>query len=352
MHDEVALRYSRAVVREIEVFEAHGRELPAADTVYFGGGTPSIVPPEQIAAILTACRSAFRVLPDCEITLEANPGTLTAEKAASYRAMGVNRISMGAQSFFDAELTAIGRSHRAEDTSESVALLRAGGIANINLDLMAGLPDQDQARWTANLERMVALRPSHISMYMLDLDAHSPLYHSVASGAFRLPEDDQVADFYLETIDHLERCGYVQYEISNFALPGRESRHNMKYWNCEPVLAFGVSSHSYDGTARYANLGNLNAYLEAVEKQGSALDWREPDEPEHQLQETLFLGLRLRFGVDWHGLREAFGAERVAAYEPAVTEMAAHGLLIWEGGRVRLTRRGMLLSNEVFQRFV
>lgn len=217
---------------------------------------------------------------------------------------------------------------------------------------MAGLPDQTQAQWTANLNRMVELRPAHVSMYMLDLDAHSPLYHAVAQGTFRLPEDDQVADFYLEAIEYFERFGYAQYEISNFALPGRLSRHNLKYWNREPVLAFGVSSHSYDGRVRYANVSHLNAYLEAVEKQGSAIDWSKPDEPRQQLQEALFLGLRLRQGVDWDRLREAFGPEKVAAYEPAVAEMVAQGLLRCEGSRVLLTRRGMLLSNEVFQQFV
>ncbi len=352
MQEDVAARYARAVVCELESFAARGEELPRVDTVYFGGGTPSIVPTGQIRVMLDACRSIFTFSADCEITLEANPGTVTPARAAEYRKMGVNRISMGAQSFSDAELESIGRTHTSAETATSATLLRAAGVTNINLDLMAGLPGQTGEQWSANLERMVEIRPAHVSMYMLDLDEHSPLFHSVQSGLCRLPDDDRVADFYMTTLDRLAQAGYVQYEISNFALPGLESRHNLKYWERDPVFGFGVSSHSYDGHSRYANHANLNAYLEAVEARGSAVEWRRQDDPSQSPQEALFLGLRLCRGLDWDRLRAVFGDTAVGAYEPVISEMAAAELVVQENGIVRLTARGMLLSNEIFQRFV
>jgi oxygen-independent coproporphyrinogen III oxidase len=352
MQDDVAERYCRAVLEEIRRFAAPSECPAVVDTIYFGGGTPSIVPTSHIAALLTACRTSFRVSADCEVTLEANPGTLTAEKVAAYQAAGVNRVSMGAQSFSDRELATIGRVHSASGTVASVDLLRSSGLSNINLDLMAGLPGQGQTEWQSNLDRMTAIRPSHVSMYMLDLDEHSPLFHSVQKGIFRLPEDDDVADFYLAAIEHFELSGYVQYEISNFALPGYESRHNLKYWRCEPVFGFGVSSHSYDGTARYANAAGLSQYLDRIEREGSAIEWRTEDDPERRLQEALFLGLRLCRGIDLQLLRSEFGAAKVATYEPAIAGMEADGLVSRADGRLRLTRRGMLLSNEVFQKFV
>jgi oxygen-independent coproporphyrinogen III oxidase len=352
MDDEVADRYRSAVLKEIHHYGGTHPTGRAIDTIYFGGGTPSIVPTEHISTMLEACSRHFQVSPDCEITLEANPGTLTRERTSRYVSAGINRVSMGAQSFADPELAAIGRVHSAADTLCSVLLLREAGLSNINLDLMAGLPGHDASQWRANLEKMVEVRPSHVSMYMLDLDEHSPLFHSVRKGILRLPEEDDVADFYLAAIEHFERSGYVQYEISNFALPGRESRHNMKYWKREPVIGFGVSSHSYDGAARYANLASLSAYLEAVGRDGSAVEWREEDDVSRSLQEALFLGLRLCRGIHWGSLREQFGAGAVSQYDETVSEMEREGLLERENGMVRLTRRGMLLSNEVFQKFV
>ncbi len=351
LEDAVAARYNRALIRELEHF-FQGRESLQADTVYFGGGTPSIVRPEYIALVLATCRRFLDLSAGCEITLEANPGTLTAEKVQTWREAGVNRVSMGAQSFQDAELEAIGRVHDAADIVESVSLLRAYGFGNVNLDLMAGLPDQAEEQWTANLTRMTEIAPEHISMYMLDLDSHSPLYHSVAKGIVRLPDEDQVADFYLEALSRFEASGYVQYEISNFARPGRESRHNLKYWLRKPVLGFGVASHSYDGAVRYANYSNLNTYLEAIEAGGSAIEWRKPEESETALQEELFLGLRLARGVDWDQVRGALTTDQLHRYEQTLAEMTSLGLMQWNGSVVRLTVRGMLLSNEIFQRFV
>jgi oxygen-independent coproporphyrinogen-3 oxidase len=348
----VAARYGHALIRELEAFFSDAARPCAVDTIYFGGGTPSIVPPDQIAAVLATCRELLPVAPDCEITLEANPGTtLTPESAREYRLMGINRLSMGAQSYDDRELSSIGRVHSAEDVRQTVRLVRSLGIGNINLDIMAGLPGQTTESWRRSLECMVEVGPEHVSMYMLDLDSHSALYHSVEKGIV-LPDEDLVADFYVVAIERLEGAGYAQYEISNFARPGFESRHNLKYWTCQPVLGFGVSSHSYDGTARFANENNLATYIERIEKEGAAIQWREAETAERRLEETLFLGLRLRRGIDWNTLREQFGAEQLTGHERKLAEMSAHGLVEWRDSVVSLTRRGMLLSNEVFLQFV
>jgi oxygen-independent coproporphyrinogen-3 oxidase len=347
----VAERYILALNRELEEFFS-GRQAGSADTVYFGGGTPSIVPAEHIASALSTCRRLADIAREAEITLEANPGTLTRDKVRAYRSMGVNRISMGAQTFDDGELEAIGRVHTAGQVHETVELLRSEGIANLNLDLMVGLPGQTPRRWTANLEHMKRLEPSHISIYMLDLDSHSPLYHRIAKGELQVPDEDQVADWYLEAIEYFERHGYIQYEISNLARPGFESRHNLKYWLRKPVLGFGVASHSYDGARRYAAKSNLNSYLESIESEGRAIDWEKAVDPDEALGETIFLGLRLREGLDWNALRDVYGTDRLTRYEGVLSEMSEHGLLRRRDSVVQLTSKGMLLSNEVFQRFV
>jgi oxygen-independent coproporphyrinogen-3 oxidase len=347
----VARRYILAVNREVGEFFSD-RRPGSADTVYFGGGTPSIVPAGHIASALATCRRLVDVLPEAEITVEANPGTLTRRKVQAYRSMGVNRISMGAQTFDDGELEAIGRVHTARQVDETVELLRLEGIANLNLDLMIGLPGQTPRGWAENLEHMVRLDPPHISIYMLDLDSHSPLYHSIAKGELNVPDEDQVAEWYLQAIEYFEKHGYMQYEISNLARPGFESRHNLKYWLRKPVLGFGVASHSFDGTRRYAAPSNLAAYLESIESEGRAIDWEKPVGQDEALEETVFLGLRLRQGLDWKALRNLYGNGRVARYEGVLAEMSEHGLLTWRDSVVQLTPRGMLLSNEVFQRFV
>jgi len=352
IEDGMARRYRLAVVRELERFEGGEDSAHSIDSVYFGGGTPSLLPATDIATILEACRKRFVVLPQCEISLEANPGTLAQEKLALYRSIGVTRISLGAQSFSDRELAEIGRIHTAKQISKSMELLRAGGFQDVNLDLILGLPGQTESQWRTNLEMAVDLKPTHISVYMLEADPKTPLYKRVASGLIRLPDEDAVADWYLQTIDFLDSRGYPQYEISNFALPGCECRHNLKYWRREPVLAFGVAAHSFDGLSRYANVASLSSYLHRVEAGRTAVEWREPLTSGQCLAETMFLGLRLNQGLDWHRIRCAHETDRIADSESSLRDLETLGLLTWEGSVVKLTRRGMLLSNEVFQRFV
>lgn len=342
-------RYAAAVTREVA--DADLPDTGLADSLYFGGGTPSLLA-ECIPDLIGAVRGKFRFTDDCEISLEANPGTISARRLQLLRSAGVNRVSLGAQSFADAELKAIGRIHDSETILKSVARLRAEGFSNINLDLMLGLPGQTEKSWMRNLEMVARLSVPHLSVYMLDLDDRCELQSLVESGSVKLPDEDLISDLYLETIEFLLRHGYLQYEISNFALPGFSCRHNLKYWRREPVYGFGLGSHSFDGHARYSNCPELGAYLEVVESGRSPVTWYEPVSAEQSLAETLFLGLRLTQGIDWGQLLDACGAGRLARYEEALREIAAKGLAEWDGESVRLTASGMLVSNEIFQCFV
>jgi oxygen-independent coproporphyrinogen III oxidase len=352
LDEMLAERYWRAVVSELEACARARYAGHSIDTIYFGGGTPSLLPAAHIEAMLEACRGLFDLMPDCEVSMEANPGTLETGKLRVYQAAGVNRISLGAQSFSDAELAVIGRIHSSAQIWDSVALLRASGFENLNLDLILGLPGQTESQWRSSLECALRLAPWHLSLYMLELDAKVPLYHSVSAGICHVPEDDEVAEWYLYAIEFLEDHGYLQYEISNFSRPGCECRHNLKYWRRQPVLAFGVAAHSHDGSARSANVTDLLVYLCAVEEGRSPVAWREPTEAGRDLEETIFLGLRLNEGLDWGRLRQTCDSGRLAGFEASFRELTAAGLLQWHDSVVRLTRRGMLLSNEVFQRFI
>jgi len=302
--------------------------------------------------MLTGCRRKYIVREDCEITLESNPGTISADKTMACLDFGVNRISMGAQSFVDSELDSIGRLHTPAMIEESLRLLRESGFSNINLDLMLGLPNQTLKSWKSNLERVVALDVPHVSVYMLDLDDECLLGASVAQGLVRLPEEDLVADLYLFTIDFLSSRGYRQYEISNFALPGFACRHNLKYWTRKPVLGYGLASHSFDGHSRYANYRRMDDYLLAIEAGISPVDWREQLDEARALEETFFLGLRLNDGVNWSWLQDRFGRDGLEKHEKAIRKLIDEGLLERKDSILRLTSLGRLLSNEVFQRFI
>ncbi|MBI4481636.1 MAG: radical SAM family heme chaperone HemW [Acidobacteria bacterium] len=330
----VAGRYARALVREVETFRARGRH--SADTVFFGGGTPSLLIPAQLESILAALHEAFEISADVEITLEANPGTLEPEKARAFRSLGVNRISLGVQSFDDAELRRLRRTHDSGAARRAVSSLRRVGFQNFNLDLILGVPGQTDQSWRNNLKQVAELAAPHLSVYMLELHEGTHLFSDYLRGTANLPAEDQVADWYLETVDFLTGLGYNHYEISNFALPGRECRHNLKYWNNEEYIGFGLSSHSHWRGLRFWNEPALLRYLERVKATGEAVAGSEVAQP----SERIFLGLRKTEGVP---LREVEG--RVERFFEA-------GLLERVGDRVRLTRRGILVSNEIFAQLV
>ncbi len=351
--DQAAARYYRAVLEEMKLVLSISSGDRTVDTIYFGGGTPSLAPDRAIVDILSVVRERIHLSGEAEVSLEANPDSLTSEKARAYQAMGINRISLGAQTFQDSQLLAAGRDHSGEDTERSVSLLRKSGIDNINLDLMLGLPGQDLQTWNDDLSRAVELEPRHLSVYMLDLDDRSPLFHEIGKGKKQVPEDELVADLYFRTIDFLSSRGYEQYEISNFALPGYRSRHNLKYWRREPVLGFGVGSHSFDGTKRYANTANFARYVERAGSGQNPCEWDEQRNEKQELEEALFVGLRLTEGIDWEQLKSRHPESLdLIRFETSLLALSANGLLEWHDAQVRLTRQGMIFSNEVLREFV
>jgi oxygen-independent coproporphyrinogen-3 oxidase len=349
--EATADRYWQAVLQEIASFPipVEGEEV---QTIYLGGGTPSLLSAEQIEGLLGECKNRFRISEDCEVSLEANPGTLSADKAAHLRKAGVNRISLGAQSFADSELSSIGRCHNSDAIRQSLSTLRNAGFVNINMDLLLGLPGQTRRSWRHSLEAVDNLRVPHVSVYMLDLDEPCALSRQAEEGLIDLPGEDLVSDLYIETVEFLAACGLEQYEISNFAQPGYICRHNVKYWVREPVVGFGLGSHSFDGKWRYANSPHIKEYFDAIATDTSAVCWREQATTMQALGETLFLGLRLTRGVDWNRLQHIYARNDLMQFQNSLQELVAEGLIEWKDSIVRLTISGMLLSNEIFQLFV
>jgi oxygen-independent coproporphyrinogen-3 oxidase len=349
---ETADRYVQSLLKELSSSIDLCLDKGEINSIYFGGGTPSLLPTEYIADILDHCRRLLPISEDCEISLEVNPGTASAENAFALRRAGVNRISLGAQSFNDQELSLIGRLHTADIISSSLLELRKAGFCNINLDLMLGLPGQTAETWRKNLEALERLTIHHVSVYMLDLDDQCPLYARVASGSVRMPDEDLISDLYLETIEALSRSGFSQYEISNFAKPGYDCRHNLKYWQREPVHGLGLGSHSFDGSLRYSNCSEMKDYFDSIDRGKSPINWREPVTVAQSLSESLFLGLRLTRGLDWARLCHRYGSDCLVQYESCLRELSEEGLVEWNDSTVRLSPAGMLLSNEIFQRFI
>jgi oxygen-independent coproporphyrinogen-3 oxidase len=347
--------YADAVCREIAEYPRLLREsgiasIPEAvvDTVYFGGGTPSLLDPNALAQILNAVRAGF----DCELeeaTLEADPETITADKAAAWCAAGFNRISLGVQSFQDNELKAAGRMHRRDDISRAYALLHEAGLRNVSFDLIAGLPHQTRDSWEDSVGHLLDLRPEHVSVYLMEIDSSSRLGLEVLNGGKRysasaLPDDDAAAGFYERACERLAAAGYVHYEISNWALPGRESRHNLKYWQRQPYCGFGAGAHSFNGSQRWANAHDPAAYVTAIRQARFPIEQLEAVTRAQALEEELFLGLRQLAGVDLDGIEAKYGA----TLRPRIEELQAQGLVEWQGRRLRLSPDRLTVSNEVF----
>jgi oxygen-independent coproporphyrinogen-3 oxidase len=349
----LAEQYVRALEREIESFErADPRE--EVDTIYFGGGTPSLLTHAQVSNILNAVRKRFRVRDDAEVTMEMNPGTVTLESARAFRAAGVNRASFGAQTFDDRELRRLGRTHTADDTRRTFETLRDSGFDNVSFDLIAGLPRQTLDAWGRNLEEALALRPEHLSLYLLEVHEGTPLAAQIREGREPSPDADLAAEMYRLISARTREAGYEQYEISNFCLPRRESRHNMKYWTGAPYYGFGCSAHSFDGRAsRWSNERDARRYVELIEKTGTAVVERTELDARERSAEALFLGLRLLSrGVDLAEHRALFRRDVLAEYAEDLARFDEAGLIRLEGDVLRLTPEGALLSNEVFSAFV
>ncbi len=303
-------------------------------------------------------RNQFTVLADAEVTVECAPGTLTPEVLDTLLRCGVNRVSLGVQSFIDAEAAAVGRLHKRATVLDDISRLRAAGITNINVDLIAGLPHQTMQSWRTSLDEAIATGAPHASVYMLEVDEDSRLGRELIAGGTRyhahfVPDEEATADFYLAACEALEAAGIPQYEISNFARPGFESRHNLKYWTRQPYLGFGVDAHSMlvstesnAEAVRFATTDSLDKFVEGA-----------PFEPttvsrESAIEEYFFLGLRLNRGIDLQNLSKQYGTQAAENAQSAIAELISGGLLEMHGDRIRLTSRGRLLSNEVFQRFL
>jgi oxygen-independent coproporphyrinogen III oxidase len=355
-------RYVERVAEDIKWLRSHADELDAAmpetvDSIYMGGGTPSLLPPEELKKLFFTIRQEFKVLPKAEITVECAPGTLADPVIQTLVTRGVNRVSLGVQSFVDKEAASVARLHTREKTLDDIERLRKAGISNINVDLIAGLPHQTRESWDYSLEQAIATGAPHVSVYMLEVDEDSRLGRElIARGtkyhAHFVPDDDLTADFYETACERLNAAGIKQYEISNFAREGFESKHNLKYWTRQPYLGFGVDAHSMlpsrNGEAdsvRLATTEDYDRFFVATDFKAS------PVSQEQALEESFFLGLRLNRGVDMQHLREEFG-EVVDNFGATIDELVEDGLLILSRENLRLTNRGRLLSNEVFGKFI
>lgn len=325
---------------------AHGSVI---DTIYFGGGTPSLLKPEQLETILGAIHARFEIDRIAEITMEMNPATVTPETLSEFRSSGVNRASFGVQTFDDRSLKLLARGHDANDARQTFTMLRNAGFDNVNFDLIAGLPGQTLSGWERNLDEAIRMNPEHLSLYLLEIHAGTPLAEQLNSRRQPEPDAELAAEMYEMMIERLAAAGYAQYEISNFSRPGFESRHNTKYWTLDPVVAFGVSAHSFDGRSRYANERDTAKYVALIESNDTAEVMREEI---HLASEFIFLGLRLEKGIDLIYFANRFGFDLIARYRSEINDLTEAELVALTDQNLRLTLKGKLYSNEVFAVFV
>jgi oxygen-independent coproporphyrinogen-3 oxidase len=359
--DDLAARYAEAVAREIACSgeRLFDRSPVTVDTIYFGGGTPSIVEPDHLASLIRASRRAFDVVDKAEITIEINPATFTREKIEAWVAAGINRASVGAQSFIDRELSSLSRTHKADDTLRTVEQLREAGLQNISLDLIAGLPGQTLSDWRSNLGRALKLRPEHLSLYLLEVKEGTQLYAQLKRRKVEQPDDDLAADMYRLICGATAEAGYEQYEISNFALASAgprsfslRSQHNMKYWTGTPFYGMGCGAHSYDGRARWVNTLKTESYIDEVNRTGRAMAERRELTDDERASEALFMGLRLVEGIDLDAFCLEYGLDVREKFRDELARLEEAALVRISDSRLALTDKGRLLSNEVFVYFI
>jgi oxygen-independent coproporphyrinogen III oxidase len=361
---ELKARYVRAVSAEIARSGRAGGSGGAggssgaggsggvADTIYFGGGTPSLLEPEEIADIIRACREAFAVSADAEVTLEANPETVSVDRLAAFRAAGVNRVSFGVQSFRENELRRLSRLHSADRARDAVSEARAAGFDNVSIDLMMWLPGQRLEEWLQSVDEAIRVAPDHLSLYLLEVYPNAPLKDEMARQRWSQAPDDDAAAMYVTAMERLEAAGLQQYEISNVARPGRRSRHNLKYWTDQEWLGFGCGAHSTRNGARWKNVSSTEEYVDRIARDaGTEVDVRRLSDSE-RLGDALFTGLRLAEGVELATIRQRYGVDVWRRFGADLQVYVDAGLLLHDGATLRLTRRGMLLAHEVMAVFV
>jgi oxygen-independent coproporphyrinogen-3 oxidase len=347
--DDRQERYTRAVLTEM------AEAAPSsADTLYLGGGTPSLLTPERLARLVQVARDRFALPRGAETTVEANPRDLDVTGYRHLLDLGVNRLSLGVQSLDDGVLREMGRHHTAADARRAIEQARRAGFENLNLDLILGWPGETPEGWSRQIDELLALEPDHVSLYLLEVDGKTALTHRRERGLLLLPDDDLVADLCQETVERFAVRGLERYEISNFARPGFESRHNGKYWDDAPFVGFGMAAHSYRHGRRWWNHDRFATYCRSIEESGG----RTAEAGERRLTareraaEALFTGLRRRAGVDLAAYGRRYDLDPLEEWRDGLEAAASAGLVAVEAGRLRLTDRGLLLSNEVFQVFV
>ncbi|MEC8952728.1 MAG: radical SAM family heme chaperone HemW [Acidobacteriota bacterium] len=343
-----ARRYVAAVVEEIRRASAP----LSVDTIYFGGGTPSLLEPEEVTRIIDVCRSSFSVSGKAEITMESNPESATKERLAGYRAAGVTRLSLGVQSFRDTELVMLGRLHSSVAARRAFTFARAVGFKDVSLDLMMWLPGQKVLEWLESVEELIAIGPDHASLYLLEVYPNSPLRDEMIRAASTQAPDEVAAEMYLSALVRLDQAGFQQYEISNVARPGHRSRHNLKYWMDGQWIGFGPGAHSTVGEERWSNTSETSVYLDRLEAGSDPSCGHQKRSTEQQLSEALFMGLRLTEGVDVAAVGDRYGVDVPTRFGAELQPFIDDGQLVEEGDQLRLSREGMLLANEVMAVFV
>jgi oxygen-independent coproporphyrinogen-3 oxidase len=352
LHDDgLRRRYVDALIQDIRG-AADGSV--AADTIFFGGGTPSLLEPTEVARIVEACRDSFDLAADSEITLEANPESSTGEALDGFRAAGINRLSFGVQSFRDEELRRLGRLHSSATARTAVARARAAGFDNLSLDLMMWLPGQSPEDWLASVDALIEVQPDHASLYLLEIYPNAPLRDEMARAGLSPAPDDDAAEMYIGGLERLDAAGYEQYEISNVARPQRRrSRHNLKYWQEGEWLGFGCGAHATFRGERWRTVSSTAEYIDRVAAGADVRLDRRTLGVEERLEEALFMGLRLTDGVDVRAVSRHHGIDIWSRYGPDLVPYVSAGLLLHEPGRrLALTRRGMLLANDVMTVFI
>lgn len=338
--ESLALNYTDAVIGEIELVRELAGEL---ETVYIGGGTPTVLPTMSLIRLSNKIKDSFMLSSDVEITVEVNPGTVDMEKARVLSGAGVNRFSIGVQSFDDNELKFLGRVHGSGDAIKAIAAIRYAGIRNLSIDLIYGLPGQALNNWYSTIRQAIEIMPEHISTYELTPEKGTPLYEAISRGELEKPNEETIIEMYYHAIGSFADAGYRHYEISNFARPGFECRHNLNYWNRGQYIGVGAGAHSFIEGRRIRNTGNVEKYIEALSEGDSSVVESSELSREDAVKESIFLGLRKREGLDIRKVREYLGID-VSGYSH---ELMDRGLLMVEGDHLKLTNEGIMVSNSV-----
>jgi oxygen-independent coproporphyrinogen III oxidase len=341
--------FMSGLIREAAMYRDDFSHRPFS-SIYIGGGTPTVLSPEQLGLLVRVIREHFPIDNSIEFTVEANPNTVTSEKLSLLLALGVNRLSLGIQSFSDDILQTLGRLHNGEQAADAFRLARSMGFRNIGIDLIYGIPGQTETHWEETLDAAIALKPEHVSAYSLSLDHGSQFMREAEAGAFTMPDDEVVAAMYERTVQTLNNARYEHYEISNFSLPGYECRHNMNYWDRGEYLGLGPGAWSFISGRRYANIPDIAEYSQRMSTGRSAVDDQETIGPEPSAMEMILLGLRTMKGLDLLRFEMEYGPDFLRRLESNAVPLRDAGLLRVTDGRLMLTERGILLSDEALAR--